>query len=162
MAEAKIRVRKLDPKKATIVVQVDARELKIRAAIGLWLIKLAARIIGLGVAIEAPRWDYLAPKDGPIFDGLESKEVVYAKNQPEYIPLRTLISAGPDRKAISRWTFTEVQRKAVACGADIFLQMLTFGGPLQPVILAIGSGKESPDWVKVHLLDETLPPDTGK
>jgi len=107
-------------------------------------------------------WDYLLPNDGPIFDGLESKEIIYAKDQPEYIPLRTLVSAGPDRKVISRWTLTNEQRKAVAEGADIFLQLLTFGRPLQPILMAVGSGKENPDWVKVCLLDETLPPERDR
>lgn len=100
-------------------------------------------------------FQYLKPKDGPVFDGLQHKEVVYARIQPQYIPLRTLVSAGADRKVISRWTLTEEQRKAVADGADIFLQLLTFGDPLQPIIMAVGSGTEDQEWVKVCLLNES-------
>lgn len=86
-------------------------------------------------------FDYLKPKDGPVFDGLEHWEVVYAKNQPEYIPLRTLVSIGPERKVTSRWTLTSEQRKAVADGADIFLTLLTFGDPLQPIQVAVTDDK---------------------
>jgi hypothetical protein len=100
--------------------------------------------------------DYLLPKDGPVFDGLENKEVVYAKDQPEYLPLRTLVSAGRDTKVISRWTLTEEQRKAVAEGADIFLILFTFGQPLQPIQIAVSDGKDDTDWVRVCLLDEKI------
>jgi hypothetical protein len=101
-------------------------------------------------------WDYLKPKDGPVVEGLEQREIVYAKNQPEYIPLRTLVSAGADRKVISRWSLTPEQRKAVADGADIYLTLLTFQNPLQPILMTVSDGKLDPDWVRVSLLDESL------
>jgi hypothetical protein len=100
--------------------------------------------------------DYLLPKDGPVFDALENKEVVYAKDQPEYLALRTLVSAGPSRRVISRWTLTEEQRKAVAEGADIFLMLHTFGHPLQPIQMAVSDGKDDVDWVRVCLLNENI------
>lgn len=80
--------------------------------------------------------DYLKPFDGPVFE-LPYDEVVYAKDQTEYIPLRCAVSPMPTRKATSRWTLTEEQRKAVAEGADIYLTLLTFGHPLQPIMIAI-------------------------
>ena len=86
-------------------------------------------------------FDYLSPKDGPVIDGMESREVVYAKNQPEYIPLRTLPEGGPMGGVVSRWTLTPEQRKLVADGADIFLELSTFHGPLQPIRMGIGDGK---------------------
>jgi hypothetical protein len=86
-------------------------------------------------------FDYLSPKDGPVIDGLESQEVVYAKDQPEYIPLRTLKSDGPMGAVISRWTLTQEQRIAVVNGADIFLELSTFGNPLQPIRMAVSDGK---------------------
>jgi len=101
-------------------------------------------------------FSYLHPRKGPVFDGLEDKEVVYAKEQPQYIPLRTLTSVGPDRKVYSRWTLTDDQRARVADGYDIFLELSTFGHPLQPIRMAIGSGNESSDWIKICLLDETV------
>jgi hypothetical protein len=82
--------------------------------------------------------DFLQPHDGPVIPGREKDEVVYAKDQPEYRPLRALVE-DPDgeRRVISRWTLTDEQRKSVANGADIFLSVLTFGRPLQPILMAI-------------------------
>jgi len=82
--------------------------------------------------------DYLQPKDGPVVEGMEAKEVVFAKNQPQYAPLRCLVDdSRGDRRVTSRWTLTDEQRKAVAEGADIYLTLLTYGTPLQPIIMAI-------------------------
>lgn len=82
-------------------------------------------------------WQYLQPADRPVIDGLEAHEVVFAKDQPEYIPLRTLRGNTEQGQVLSRWTLTPEQRKAVAEGADIFLQLLTFGKPLQPIVMAV-------------------------
>lgn len=84
--------------------------------------------------------DYLAPKDGPVIDGRESEEVVFAEDQPEYIPLRTLVD-GENARVTSRWTLSPEQRKLVNDGADIFLELTTFGTPLQPIRMAVGDGK---------------------
>lgn len=104
-------------------------------------------------------FDYLQPKNGPVVEGLEDQEIVYAKEQPEYVPLRTLKSNGRMGAVISRWTLTSIQRKAVAEGADIFLELSTFGHPLQPTRVAISDGKLDPRWVKVCLLDQSVTPD---
>jgi hypothetical protein len=81
--------------------------------------------------------EQIRPADRPIVDGLDHLEVVYAKNQPEYLPLRTLCSGSPDRRVTSRWTLTPDQREAVAEGADIFLTLLTYGGSVHPVMMAV-------------------------
>jgi hypothetical protein len=85
--------------------------------------------------------NYLNPFDGPVVAGRESEEVIFAKDQPEYVPLRTLpyetYPGSGDYRVMSRWTLTEEQRKAVADGADIYLTLLTFGRPLQPVLMAV-------------------------
>jgi hypothetical protein len=80
--------------------------------------------------------DYLQPRDGPVIDGLESLEVVYAKDQPEYVPLRTL-SGEEGMSAISRWTPTKEQRISIFNGADIMLEVYHFRQPLSPVRVAI-------------------------
>lgn len=90
-------------------------------------------------------FEYLQPADKPVIDGLEKHETVWAKDQPEYNPLRTLTSKTDDRKVLSRWTLTPEQRKAVADGADIYLELLTFGTPLQPIMMAV-SDKPNPDY----------------
>lgn len=85
--------------------------------------------------------NYLKPFDGPVVPGREAEEVVFAKDQPEYIPLRTLVyetfPQSGDVRVMSRWTLTDEQRKVVAEGGDIYLTCLTFGRPLQPVLLAV-------------------------
>jgi hypothetical protein len=87
---------------------------------------------------------YLLPFDGSVVDGREAEEVVYAKEQPEYIPLRCLVT---DRehtgKVTSRWTLTPEQRIEVFEGADIFLSLLTFGQPLQPIQMQVGNYTEN-------------------
>lgn len=81
---------------------------------------------------------YLNPAAGPVVDGLEAHEVVYAKNQPEYNALRTLRSNTAEGRVLSRWSPTAEQRQALAEGADIFLELLTFGNPLQPILMSVG------------------------
>jgi hypothetical protein len=81
--------------------------------------------------------NYLLPSPLPVIPELASSEVVYAKDQPEYLPLRTLVSKDRKRRVLSRWTLMPEQRKAIAEGADIFLELMTFGSPLQPIRLMI-------------------------
>jgi len=73
----------------------------------------------------------------PLYLGLERFEIVIARNQPEYQPLRSLVSRETGR-VLSRWSLTPEQRAAVAAGADIFLDVATFGQKLQPVLLSVG------------------------
>lgn len=82
-------------------------------------------------------FEYLNPADKPVVDGLEAHEVIYAKDQPQYVPLRSLRSNYAEGAVLSRWALTAAQRKAVAEGADIFLELLTFGEPLQPILMAV-------------------------
>ena len=108
-------------------------------------------------------FDYMRPKDAPVFSGFESEEVVYAKNQPEYIPLRTLVGDATieimgrvinRRPVLSRWTFTKEQREAIANGADVILELSTYGQPLQPIRMAVATEDVNPDWVRVCLLNK--------
>ncbi len=46
-----VLMRKLPPGQMTLTLRLDIRELKVRMAIGVWLIKLGARVIGLGVEV---------------------------------------------------------------------------------------------------------------
>jgi len=99
-------------------------------------------------------FEYLQPADRPVIDGLEQHEIVMAKNQPEYTPLRVL--PGNEGERLSRWTLTAEQREAVAAGADIFLELLTFGAPMQPIRVAV-SENPNPDFFKAgYQLTEVL------
>lgn len=82
---------------------------------------------------------YLKPADRPVIDGLEAEEVVYAKDQPQYMPLRTLQSRDQERRVLSRWALTPSQRQAILDGSDIYLELMTFGSPLQPIRIAVAT-----------------------
>jgi hypothetical protein len=75
---------------------------------------------------------FLSPSDQPVFRGFENREVVYAKDQPEYNPLRTLRSSDRQKRVLSRWQLDAEQRTRIANGEDIFLELMSFGEPLQP------------------------------
>ena len=68
----------------------------------------------------------------PVMPGSEPIETVFAKDQPEYLPLPTVFLDTPERPVVSRWRFTDEEREAIANGADLILTQLTFQNPLQP------------------------------
>lgn len=81
----------------------------------------------------------LTPSPEPVVPGLEAFEAGYAKNQPEYRPLRVLQSMKDAGQIMTRWTLTSEQRLAVFFGADIYLEVMTFHRPLQPLLITVGA-----------------------
>lgn len=78
------------------------------------------------------RFDYLSPAIGPVVEGLEDHEKIYALEQMDkYVPLRTLPGES-GKSAIYRVELTEDQRRLVADGGDILVEVLHLGGPLAP------------------------------
>ena len=63
-------------------------------------------------------------------------EKVYAVDQPQYDPLPVIRNR--TGVVLSRWKLTDAEREAVANGADVFLSILTFNQPLQPLRIEIG------------------------
>lgn len=57
----------------------------------------------------------------------------YATNQPQYRPL--VARRIPDGTLTTLWQLTDEERQAVANGANIYLELMTFNRPLQPVLL---------------------------
>lgn len=92
-------------------------------------------------------FEYLQPADRPVVDSLEQYEIVMAKDQPEYKPLRCLPGFTHNGERMSRWTFTPEQRQAITEGADIFLELLTFKDPMQPIRIAV-SNQPNPDYFR--------------
>lgn len=81
----------------------------------------------------------------PVVQGFEELEVIFAKDQPEYLPLPALCrSDSPDLPVTSRWRLTPAEREKIAGGADIVLTLLTFGDPLQPITLEVLHSYQSP------------------
>jgi hypothetical protein len=66
--------------------------------------------------------------------------VIFAKNQPEYMPLPALTFT--DGKILTEWELTEAERLALANGAPLRLWIWRFDQPLQPVMLQV-AGVES-------------------
>jgi hypothetical protein len=88
--------------------------------------------------------------------------VTYAKDQPEYIPLPVARLRGPEGCVLSRWSLTAEERARIAAGEDLFIEMWTFGGALQPVRPSIGLGEMYPSAATVDVpstpIDATASP----
>ena len=78
------------------------------------------------------RFAYLEPAIGPVINGLEGHEKIYALEQmAEYKPIRTLLGEH-GRSSIYRCELTSEQRAIIAAGGDVLIEILHFGGPLAP------------------------------
>jgi hypothetical protein len=73
--------------------------------------------------------------------------VVYAKNQPPYLPLP--VRRTEDGEVVSRWKPNWKARIAILFGADFYLTMLTFNKPLMPVRVSV----EKPQY-HLSIMDE--------
>lgn len=70
--------------------------------------------------------------------GHEADELVIARDQPEYIPLPALsIIMGDVAGMLTRWRPSDAERAALANGADIWLETMTFGDRMQPVRITV-------------------------
>ena len=68
----------------------------------------------------------------PVIPEYQQHEVVFAKDQPEYMPLPALVLAGEERPVVSRWQFDEPERQRIADGADLLLTQNIFSGHVCP------------------------------
>lgn len=84
----------------------------------------------------------------PIIKGLEAYESILG-GEANGLP----ILRSTDGRLISRWTFTDEERAAIAGGADLFLTTMTFNNPFQPVMLEVGApmGGESAEMIKRNM-----------
>lgn len=64
---------------------------------------------------------------------IEINTVTFAANQPEYIPLPAW--KGDDGHVVTRWKLTWRERIRILLRGDLWLSVLTFNQPLQPVKL---------------------------
>jgi len=76
--------------------------------------------------------------------GSEPIEIVLGKDQPQYVPLPAVYLDSPARPMITRWRLDDEERAAIAAGADVVLQQLTFGQPFQPVNLQAVAPNDCP------------------
>jgi hypothetical protein len=79
----------------------------------------------------------VAPRTG-------AEEITLAENQTAYKPLVAAVYSHPDFNGapylLTRWRFTDAERTAIAAGEDLYLAVLTFGQPLQPLAPQVGPG----------------------
>lgn len=73
----------------------------------------------------------------PVIPGYESAEVIFAKDQPEYLPLPALRLDDPSNPIVSRWTFTKEERARVAAGSDLLLTQYIFEDLFHPLHLEV-------------------------
>lgn len=71
----------------------------------------------------------------PIVPGEDLPVLVYAKDQPEYQPLP--VWRHRDGTVLSRWKLTWRERLRVLFTGDVYLWVMTFNQPLQPVKLQV-------------------------
>jgi len=67
----------------------------------------------------------------------DARLVVFAKDQPEYLPLPALCF--PDGRVLTEWRLTEEERARLVAGETLRLWMWTFNQPLQPIALEVTS-----------------------
>lgn len=72
------------------------------------------------------------------FDGAN---IVYGAKQPEYIPLPAEYRGGKSGEILTCWELTPEELQRIQETGKLWLGVLTFGQPLQPVYLAV----EKPD-----------------
>lgn len=73
-----------------------------------------------------------------------TRAIVKAKDQAEtYRPLPSLHT--PSGRVITRWALTDEERAQILRGSDVYLTILTFNQPLQPVMLSVGVSDWSAD-----------------
>jgi hypothetical protein len=80
------------------------------------------------IAFEREQTDVLPPHD----------LVTYAKDQPQYRPLPVVRLHGRNGRVITRWQLTAEERLRVMSGEDIYIEILTFHEPLQPILPTVG------------------------
>ena len=67
----------------------------------------------------------------------EGANVVFAANQPEYIPLPAEYRGGKSGEILTCWELTPQELKKIQETGKIWLGVLTFGQPLQPLLLSV-------------------------
>jgi len=65
----------------------------------------------------------------------KQQNTVYAKDQPEYLPLP--VYRTPDGEVTSCWAMNWRERIRVLWTGRVYLSLLTFGAPLQPQIMSV-------------------------
>lgn len=79
--------------------------------------------------------DIVDPRVPPSLVPPGSRATVIAKDQPEYRALPSIRT--PDGQVITRWSFTDEERRAILRGEDLYITLMTFG-PINPLLPTVG------------------------
>lgn len=71
----------------------------------------------------------------PVVPGFDLPETLYAKDQPQYIPLPSYRLEDDSGTVMTRWRLSWKERLTILLTGDLWLTMLTFNRALQPVKL---------------------------
>ena len=74
-------------------------------------------------------------------------EIQIATDQHEYMELTGTILRWPAGMVgvLTRWKLSEIERAQLVDGEDLYLTVLTFGQPLQPLRLTVGVPDDLPE-----------------
>ena len=80
----------------------------------------------------------------PVAPRVGFPEAMFAEEQPEYLTICVAMVTYKDgtQEIMTRWKLSDEEKAKVAAGEDIYLSLLTFGEPMQPIKLEIGR----PEW----------------
>ncbi len=67
----------------------------------------------------------------------EGCNVVYAKDQPEYLPLPVRKTKDSEGMATSCWSASFRERLSILVHGRVYLHQMTFNQPLQPVMINV-------------------------
>jgi hypothetical protein len=70
-----------------------------------------------------------------------SQEVIYAKDQLEYFPLPA--EKWKDGTVVTKWSFTWREKLKILFSNGIYLSVLTFNKPLQPLRMSLTRPEET-------------------
>lgn len=78
----------------------------------------------------------------PVLPNCKVKEVCYAENQPQYLPLPAIVMSGMEKEVLTRWELSNEEKIALLSGGQIYLSIWTFGQHLQPIKLRVAQPEE--------------------
>ena len=65
------------------------------------------------------------------------QNIVFAKDQPEYLPLPALRIDGPNGEVVSCWKLTFKERFKIVFTGRVWLSLMSFNKPLTPSFIAV-------------------------
>ena len=79
----------------------------------------------------------------PIVPGMKLVETVYAKDQPPYLPLP--VFRYEDGTVLMRWHMTVWERLLALVHGDVYVWLMTFNKPLQPISVRVERPPKEPE-----------------